>query len=83
MSLDRNQNWQSALRRIEPKEAHSTLSDPGLVRYASGQAVWLGAMFLAASILLPKSDRSFALAADKEPSHPTINVSVHEGLLTL
>ena len=84
MLSDRVTNRQSALRRIELKEAHSTLSGPVPVRCASGgRSVWLGGMFLAAMIFLPNSDRYSALAADREPSHPTINVSVHEGLLTL
>ena len=82
MSSDPNQNWQSALRRNELNEAHSTLSGPIPARDASGGwSIWLGGVILAVTILLPNSDR--ALAADKEPSHPTINVSVYEGLLTL
>ncbi len=84
MSPDPNQNWQSALRRIYLKEAHSTFSVPIPVRDASGGwSVWLGGVILAATVFLPNSDGCCALAADKEPPHPTINVSVHEGLLTL
>ena len=84
MSLGRITIRQSALPRIELKEAHSTLSGPVLVRYASGRwSVWLAGMILVASIFLSTSDSIDALAAEKEPSHSTINVSVHEGLLTL
>ena len=39
--------------------------------------------FLLPTILLPSSECCSARAAEQEDSHPTINVSVHEGLLTL
>ena len=83
MSSDHNAIRQSALRRVELEEAHSALSGPVPVRRASGRSILLAGMSLAATIFLPNSDRYYALAADREPSHPTINVSVHEGLLTL
>ena len=74
---------QSVHQRVELKEAHSAFSRLTLWPGASVRPNWFGGMLLAAAIFLPSSDRVDALAADKDLSNPAINVSVHEGLLTL
>ena len=83
MSSNRFAIVQGALRRVEFKEAHSALSGPVLMCWAYGRSVWLGGVFLTAAISVLNLYCNHAQADDGDVSGPTINVSVHEALLTL